>query len=329
MRRTPFRPVMAAAAAATVAALALAGCGTTEAPEDESASSGESVTVTDSRGQDVEIPAGVESVVALEWVVVEHVQTVGLELAGVADVQGYEDWSGLGAPLEGEPVDVGTRGEPSIDAIAEIAPDLIIGVAGGTEEQYEQLEAIAPVVVLEGANASAPVDTMLSDLRLVGEATGRADAAETAIDEFETHLDELTTTVEDEGLAGTPIAHLDGYENGGQIEIRTYESGSLLAGAFERIGFANAFTGEGDAAYGLGTTDVEGLTSLPEDAHLVYMTVGDDDVFANQLQSNAIYTGLAAVQAGHVSRLDDGIWLFGGVDSVSTYLDELVEAVQA
>jgi len=324
MRRT-----LAAVALASAAVVALAGCGTTEAPEEEGTASGGSVTVTDARGVDVTIEGDVESVVALEWVVVEHVQTVGLELAGVADVEGYTDWSGTAAPLEGDPVDVGTRGEPSIDAIAEIAPDLIIGVAGGTEEQYEQLEAIAPVVVLEGANASAPVDTMLSDLRLVAEATGREDAAETAIADFETHLDELTATVEDAGLAGMPIGHLDGYENGGQIEIRTYESGSLLAGAFERIGFTNAFTGEGDPAYGLGTTDVEGLTDLPDDAHLVYMTVGDDDVFANQLQSNAIYTGLPAVQEGHVTRLSDGIWLFGGVDSVTAYLDELVEAVQA
>lgn len=329
MRRPMLQRALTVAAAATVTAIALAGCGTTEAPDEGGAASGDTVTVTDARGVDVEIPAEVESVVALEWVVVEHVQTVGLELAGVADVSGYEDWSGTGAPLEGDPVDVGTRGESSVDAVAEIAPDLIIGVLGGSDEQVEQMEAIAPVVILEAANASAPLDTMLSDLRLVGEATGREDAAEAAIDEFETRLDELTSEVEEAGLAGTPIAQLDGYENGGQIEIRTYESGSLLAGAFERIGFTNAFTGEGDAAYGLGTTDVEGLTDLPDDAHLVYMTVGDDDVFANQLQSNAIYTGLGAVQAGNVSRLDDGIWLFGGVQSVSTYLEELVAAVQA
>ncbi len=324
MRRT-----LAVTAIAAAAAIALAGCGTTEAPEEEGAASGDSITVTDARGVEVTIEGPVESVVALEWVAVEHVQTVGLELAGVADVDGYEDWSGTGAPLEGDPVDVGTRGESSVDAVAEIAPDLIIGVAGGTDEQVEQMEAIAPVVILQAADASAPLDTMLADLRLVGEATGHEDEAEAAIDEFETHLDELTSTVEEAGLAGTPIAHLDGYENGGQVEIRTYESGSLLAAAAQRIGFTTAFTGEGDEQYGLGITDVEGLTDLPDDARLVYMTVGDDDVFAGALQSNAIYTGLAAVQEGHVTRLPDGIWLFGGVHSVSTYLDELVAAVQA
>ena len=324
MRRT-----MSVAAIACAAAVVLAGCGTTEAPEEEGSTSGASVTVTDARGEEVTIDGDVEDVVAIEWVAVEHVQTVGLELAGVADVAGYVDWSGTAAPLEGDPVDVGTRTEPSIDAIAEVAPDLIVAVSGSDEELYDSLESIAPLLVLEGANGEDPIGTMLDDLRLVGEATGRADAAETAIGDFETHLDELTATVEESGIAGTPVAHVDGFENGGQIEIRTYASGSLLAASFERIGLANAWTSEGDPQYGLGSSDVEGLTALPDDAWLVYMTVGDDDVFAGALQSNAIYTGLPTVQAGDVARLPDGIWLFGGVASVSTYLDELVAVIQA
>ena len=41
----------------------------------------------------------------------------------------------------------------------------------------------------------------------------------------------------------------------------------------------------------------------------------------------AIWTGLPTVQAGNVHRLPDGIWLFGGVDSVTAYLDALVAAL--
>lgn len=121
-QRTLTRPLLAGAAVLT--ALALAACGTTEAPAQSSApdAAGEAVTVTDARGEAVEIPAGVEDVVALEWVAVEHLQTVGITPVGVADVAGYEDWAGVGAPLEGEPADVGTRIEPSIDAIAGSRP---------------------------------------------------------------------------------------------------------------------------------------------------------------------------------------------------------------
>ncbi|WAC66110.1 iron-siderophore ABC transporter substrate-binding protein [Agrococcus sp. SL85] len=317
------------AGAAVVTALALAACGTTEAPaESESAApAGEAVTITDARGVEVEIPAGVEDVVALEWVVVEHLQTVGIEPVGVADVAGYADWSGTGAPLEGEPTDVGLRGEPSVDAIAALAPDLIIGVAGFGEEALADLESIAPVMALAAADASAPIDTMEGDLRMVGEATGRADAAETAITDFRAHLDEVAARVEDAGLTGTMLAQMDGYENGGQVEIRPYADGALLPAIFEEIGFENAWSGEGDPQYGLGQTDVEGLTALPDDAHIVYMTVGDRDVFTQELADNAIWTGLPAVEAGRVHRLPDGIWLFGGVQSMAAYADAVVDAL--
>ncbi|WP_347753872.1 iron-siderophore ABC transporter substrate-binding protein [Agrococcus sp. ProA11] len=323
----PTRPLLAGAAVLT--ALALAACGTTEAPVDGDASdaAGESVTVTDARGQDVEIPGEVEDVVALEWVAVEHLQTAGVVPVGVADVAGYQDWAGTGAPLEGEPTDVGTRTEPSIDAIAGLAPDLIVAVAGRDAGAYADLEAIAPVLVLRGADASAPLETMLNDLRMVGEAVGGEDAAEQAITDFETHLDELSARAEEAGVAGTPIAHMDGYENGGQVEIRPYADGALLPAAFESIGFLNGWPGEGDEQYGLGVTDVEGLTALADDAWIVYLTVGDRDVFTQDLADNAIWNDLPSVQAGNVVRLPDGIWLFGGVDSVTAYLDALLASV--
>lgn len=321
------RPALAGAAVLT--ALALAACGTTEAPVEsaDAGASAEAVTVTDARDQQVEIPAGVEDVVALEWVAVEHLQTVGIVPVGVADAAGYEDWAGTGAPLEGETTDVGTRTEPSIDAIAGLAPDLIIAVAGRDAGAYTDLEAIAPVVVLQAADAAAPLETMYDDLRLVGEATGALEAAEAAIAGFEERLAEMTAAVDEAGLAGTPIAHMDGYENGGQVEIRPYAEGALLPAAFEAIGFENAWPGEGDEQYGLGITDVEGLTVLPDDAHIVYMTVGDRDVFTQDLADNAIWSGLPTVQAGRVHRLPDGIWLFGGIDSMTAYLDALVSAL--
>lgn len=318
------RPLLVGAA--VIAALALAACGTTEAPVEstEPDAAGESVTVTDARGQEVEIPAGVSDVVALEWNVVEHLQTVGIDPVGVADVAGYTDWAGTGAPLQGEPTDVGTRVEPSIDAIAGLAPDLIVATAGRDEGAYADLEAIAPVIVVEGANASAPLETMYADLRLVAEATGGEEAAEAAIVAFQEHLAELSATVEDRGLAGTALAQMDGWDAGGQISIRPYAEGALLPAAFEAIGFTNGWPGEGDAQYGLGSTDVEGLTVLGDDTHIIYSTVGDDDVFRNQLTDNAIWNELPSVRAGSVHRLPDGIWLFGGVETLTAYLDALV-----
>ncbi|WP_413320468.1 ABC transporter substrate-binding protein [Agrococcus sp. 1P02AA] len=327
-RTRATRPLLAGAALLT--ALALAACGTTEAPAESAepgAASGapsDTVTVTDARGEQVEIPAGVEDVVALEWNVVEHLQTVGVAPVGVADVEGYSAWAGLGAPLEGEPTDVGTRTEPSIDAIAGLAPDLIVATSGRDAGAYADLEAIAPVVVVQGADAASPIETMVADLRLVGEAVGNEAAADEAIEAYEAHVAEVSAMVEERGLAGIELAHMDGWETGGQVSIRPYAEGALLPAAFESVGFVNGWPGEGDPQYGLGSTDVEGLTALGDDTHILYTTGGDVDVFETVLADNTIWTGLPTVQAGNVHRLPDGIWLFGGVDSLTAYLDAIV-----
>ncbi|WP_072313337.1 ABC transporter substrate-binding protein [Agrococcus sp. Marseille-P2731] len=325
-RSRATRPLLAGAAVLT--ALALAACGTTEAPaestEPDAATASDVITVTDARGEQVEIPAGVEDVVALEWNVVEHLQTVGVEPVGVADVAGYTDWAGLGAPLQGEPTDVGTRTEPSIDAIAGLAPDLIVATSGRDAGAYADLEAIAPVVVVQGADAASPIETMFADLRLVGEAVGNQAAADEAIEAYEAHVTEVSAMVEERGLAGTELAHMDGWEAGGQVSIRPYAEGALLPAAFESVGFVNGWPGEGDPQYGLGSTDVEGLTELGDETHILYTTGGDVDVFETLLGDNAIWNGLPTVQAGNVHRLPDGIWLFGGVDSLTAYLDAIV-----
>lgn len=77
--------------------------------------------------------------------------------------------------------------------------------------------------------------------------------------------------------------------------------------------------------WGLGTTDVEGLTALQqEDIRFLYNASDGDDVFADGLAGNPIWESLPFVQNDQVHRLTDGIWTFGGPASCRQYLDELV-----
>ena len=52
------------------------------------------------------------------------------------------------------------------------------------------------------------------------------------------------------------------------MSIRPFAEGSLLSDVTERLGMANAWTEPGDPVYGLGQTDVEGLTRLGDAAFL-------------------------------------------------------------
>ncbi|MBK0296453.1 ABC transporter substrate-binding protein, partial [Bacillus sp. S34] len=57
-------------------------------------------------------------------------------------------------PLTGKPKDIGTRGEPSTDTIASIAPDLIVATDDLKDSVVKQLRKIAPTIVVTSANAS-------------------------------------------------------------------------------------------------------------------------------------------------------------------------------
>jgi iron complex transport system substrate-binding protein len=94
------------------------------------------------------------------------------------------------------------------------------------------------------------------------------------------------------------------------------------------LGLTDPWTLEGDEAYGLASTDVEGLTALPADTRFVYITNDTDgDPFADGLKDNAVWTSLPFVKAGDVHRLPDGIWMFGGTASMTQYVDALVSAL--
>ena len=73
----------------------------------------------------------------------------------------------------------GTRSQPDLPAIKAANPDLILGSQALTPDAYPQLSAIAPTVF-----TGAPGAKWEDNLRAVGAATGRLDAANDLVDGF-------------------------------------------------------------------------------------------------------------------------------------------------
>ncbi|MFD3381639.1 MULTISPECIES: iron-siderophore ABC transporter substrate-binding protein [unclassified Streptomyces] len=324
-----MRRLLLTAAATTAAALALAACGTTEPAADKSETKSEAITLTDGTGAKLKLDGPATKVVATEWNEVESLITLGVDPVGVADVKGYKTWDSA-VPLKNEPKDIGTRGEPSMDTVASLSPDLIVASSDLPPAAVKQLRKIAPVLGIKSADASDQVGQMLENLDLIAKATGTTDKAETARTNFEAKVAEGKKALADAGLDGTDFAFADGYVTSNQVSLRPYTSGSLIGAVNEQIGLKNAWKIKGDAAYGLGTTDVEGLTALPKDVQFAY--IGNDGdkgstPFTGALAKNAVWTSLPFVKADKVHRLPDGIWMFGGPQSMEAYIDAVVDAL--
>ncbi|WP_328939110.1 iron-siderophore ABC transporter substrate-binding protein [Streptomyces tauricus] len=324
-----MRRLLLTAAATTAAALTLAACGTTEPAADKKEKTSEAITLTDGSGKKVKLDGPATKVVATEWNVVESLVTLGVDPVGAADVKGYNTWVSA-VPLKNEPKDIGTRGEPSMDTVASLSPDLVVATSDLPPAALKQLRKVAPVLEVKSADGSDQIGQMLENLDLIAKATGTTDKAETARKDFEAKITEGKKALADADLAGTEIAFADGYVTSNQVSLRPYTDGSLIGSVNKRLGLKNAWKVKGDAAYGLGSTDVEGLTDLPKDTQFAY--IGNDDdksatPFTGVLTKNAVWKSLPFVKAGDVHRLDDGIWMFGGPGSMSAYIDSLVAAL--
>jgi iron complex transport system substrate-binding protein len=137
-----------------------------------------------------EVPADPQRIVVLSGDQLDALCALGLQArivaAAVADgATGQPSY--LGTVVHDVPP-VGSRSAPDVAAIKAAKPDLILGSAALTPGAYGELSAIAPTV-FTGPPGPAWQDTV----RIVGAATGRFDAANRLIDEFEQAADKTGT----------------------------------------------------------------------------------------------------------------------------------------
>ncbi len=334
------------AALATLGALALAltACGTTqptaaetEAPAassstsagceaDTTTTSTGPVELTDAFGREVTLDKPASKVAVLEWQQIEDVLSLCLTPVAVADAEGYRTWD-TAEELPEDVESVGTRQEPNLDALFATEPDLVIVEAYTRDDAIiSQLEKYGvPVLATIGANAEDPIGQMVDTFELIAQATGREERAEVVVDEFEQHLADAKAEVADAKPAVTDFVFFDGWVDGGNVSLRPFGQGSLIGELGEELGLTNAWTGEVDPAYGLGQTDIEGMTTIG-DANLFYTGTSDPDSesFVDAAAKNPAWASIPAVAEDRIQAFPAGIWTFGGPRSAEQIIDAYV-----
>ncbi|MQA01652.1 MAG: ABC transporter substrate-binding protein [Streptosporangiales bacterium] len=309
-------------APALVAALVLsiAGCGTTEPPKEEGG--GKKVTVTDSRGKQT-LDGVATRVVALEWALVEDLLAVGVQPVGVADVKGYNTWVSA-EPAPKSIKDVGLRQEVSIDSVAELNPDLILGDSTNTcGKTLKQFQKIADTLCFDGTDPKDNFGYMQDQFTAIAKSVGKEKEAEKQLDALDAKIADGKKKLAAAGMSGKEFAGAHGWTEKGAPVIRMFGKGSLGSDIAEQMGMKNGWKGKTDE-WGLSTTDVEGMTKMG-DVHLFYIAPVDN-IFKTTLPKNRIWQNLTCVEKKQVYQLDGGTWLFGGPSSASQFVDELVKA---
>lgn len=139
------RRVLSMIAVGMVAALTLSGCGL--ASGSGVSAEGETHTVTDRRGNDVEVPVNPQRIVTLSEPTMDGVLSLGVKPVGTVNGRGQGAIPNYLKDLaEGIPA-VGSVSQVNFETIANLEPDLIItdGTGVDDEESLEVLNNIAPV----------------------------------------------------------------------------------------------------------------------------------------------------------------------------------------
>jgi iron complex transport system substrate-binding protein len=214
---------------------------------------------------------------------------------------------------------VGTRSSPDLAAIRAAKPDLILGSQAVTPKLYSVLAAIAPTV-FTGTPGAAWED----NLRGVGTATARADAAGGLIDNF-------TTKAHDDGAAHDAAHYQASIVQFTENTIRVYGADNFPASVLTTVGVdrpaSQRFT---DKPYiELGSTDAD-LANNPDfsaaDADLVYVSFDSPAAKdrAPTLFDSDPWRKLSANRDNRIFVVNNEIWQTGeGVVAARGIIDAL------
>jgi iron complex transport system substrate-binding protein len=173
--------------------------------------------VTHAMGETV-IPARPTRVVALDQSFVDAVLTLETPVVGYTTYRAIDDKlpDYLGPVLATygkDATSVGTLEQPSLEKVMALKPDLIVSAKVRHEALYDKLSKIAPTVFSETTGA-----IWKDNLRLMGQALGKEDLADTRIKEYEDRAAKIGTAVKEKDgelptvsvvrFAGEPTARL-------------------------------------------------------------------------------------------------------------------------
>lgn len=288
----------------------------------------ETVTIEHTTGNTT-IEGTPERVVALEWNLVEDLLALGIQPVGVADIDGYEKWVKAKPALSDNVTDVGTRQEPSLESIADLNPDLILGVQFRHEPIYDQLSKIVPTLLFDpypAQDETDQYDRVRDNFQTVAKAVDRTQRAQATIEDLNRTFDQARQRLAQANATGQPVTLAQAFTQEGSPTLRLFTDNALAIQVLERLGLDNAWEG-GFQTYGFSTVGLESLERV-ENATFLYVAQPDDDPINGTYSDDPVWENLTFVQQERVYPLGSDVWLFGGPLSAGYLAESTAETLE-
>lgn len=282
----------------TVGALTavLAGCGNTSTANQAATTStntANAITIQDTVGTTT-LPVPAQKVVALEWSFADDLLALGVTPVGIADDDKPEAMTKLaGKAFEYMPL--GKRETPDLEKITEASPDLIIADSDRHTKIKDQLDQIAPTIVLNSRKGSYAES--IDDFKVIAKAIGKEKEAEARVKQHDQIMADLKKQVEAMGskkvLIG--VARKDGFD--------VHTSDSYAGQVMTEMGFQNAISNTDEPYVEL---SLETLTTLDPD--VIFIATDDSEAITNKWKETPVWKNLKAAKNNQVFMVDRDIW---------------------
>lgn len=201
---------------------------------------------------------------------------------------------------------VGTRSEPDLDAVRAANPELILGSEALTPEAFGALSDIAPTVF-----TGAPGAAWQDNLRTVGAATGRQDAANGLVDGFHRAADKTGADNDAAHFQASVVQFTD-------TTMRVYGADTFPGSVLSDVGVdrpvTQRFTDKPYIEVGISDTDLADNPDLSiADGDIVYLSFDSAaarDRAPKVLESDA-WKKLGATRDDRVFAVNNEVWQTG------------------
>ncbi len=312
MKKFKFSSMIALLIAAV---MVLGACGS---KKDEKTSSNENkaktVTIEHAMGT-TKIPADPKKVVILT-----NEGTEALLALGVKPVGAVQSWTGkpwydhISKDMDSVEV-VGLESEVSLETIAGLEPDLIIGNKMRQEKVYEQLNAIAPTVMAETLRGDWQENFKFYAKVLNKEAEGKK-----ILDDYAKRVDEVKTNLGDKVNNEISMVRFMG------ADVRIYHLDTFSGVVLNQLGFKRPESQNVNDFAEQGVTK-ERIPAMDAD-YIFYFTYDNGTEsgakFEKEFTEDPLFKKLNASKNDHVYKVSDVIWnTAGGIKAAYLMLDDI------
>ncbi|MDR0219641.1 MAG: Fe(3+)-hydroxamate ABC transporter substrate-binding protein FhuD [Enterobacteriaceae bacterium] len=257
-------------------------------------------------------------IAVLEWLPADLLMALGVIPLAVADIHNYNLWVQQPALPSGV-IDLGTRAEPNMELLQQLAPSLIL-YTQNYGPSIEKMSSIAPIM---GFSLKDPHQTQLT---LAFNSLKRLAERLELNHQYDLHLRYFQQQIEQSqqrlrSWKNVPILLFTLLNND---NVMVFGKGSIFQDVMDKLGLQNAWQGKVNA-FGNQTIGIEQLATI-RDAKAIAFTPDNDTLLA-RMQRTPLWQSFPFVQRYPVS-VQPAVWLYGATLSALRFCQLLTAALE-